>query len=200
MYINRIEQIDKKRYRIYIDYEYAFLLYSSDIRKYHIEEGMSMEPSLYEEIYKDTILRRAKQKALLLLQSMDRTKKELEDKLTRLEYPGNIINQAIDYVISYGYIDDERYARNYVRYRKDTKSRKQLEFELARKGVAKDYIALAFEDESSDDSTAIEKAIRKKIGLLENLEELPIERKQKLAAFLYRKGFASEIINRYIQF
>jgi regulatory protein len=200
MYINRIEQIDKKRYKIYIDYEYAFLLYCSDIRKYHIEEGMSMEPSLYEEIYKDTILRRAKQKALLLLQSMDRTQKELENKLTQLEYPRNIISQAIEYVISYGYIDDERYARNYVHYRKDTKSRKQLEFDLTRKGIAKEYIALAFEEDNSDDSTAIEKAIRKKIGLLENLEELPIDRKKKLAAFLYRKGFTSDIINRYIQF
>ena len=84
-----------------------------------------------EEFLQKKIIRRA----MHLLEHMDRTEKGLRDKLRQSDYPEDMIEYAIAYVKSYGYVDDARYARNYIRYRLDQKTRQQLMQELYRKGV-----------------------------------------------------------------
>ena len=145
MLLTKIEQIDNKRFRIYVEEEFLLLLYVTDIRKHKLEEQMEITPEEVDRIYTETVLRRAKMKAMLLLKSMDYSEKGLRDKLIRLYYPPKAIDDALEYVISYGYIDDERYARNYVRFKKDSQSRKQIEFTLQQKGVCKEYINIAFD-------------------------------------------------------
>lgn len=200
MILTKIEQIDKKRYRIYIEEEFQLLLYVTDIRKHKLEEQMEITPEELEKIYKDIVLRRAKMKAMLLLKTMDYSEKGLHDKLAKLYYPQKAINDALEYVIGYGYIDDERYARNYVRYKKDTQSRKQIEFTLQQKGVSKEYITIAFDEEYSNENNALVRAIIKKIGSFERIEELTVDEKRKVGAYLYRKGFSSQEIHEYISF
>lgn len=195
MIISRIEQIDKKKYKIYIDQEYAFLLYSSDIKKNKLEVGEEISQQLYEEIIEDTVFRRAKQKALAILKFMDRTEKELELKLRQADYTDDIINRTIAYVKDYKYIDDERYTSYYIRSKKDLKSKRQIEMELYRKGIDKSMIDRVLEEEFDGDESAIKKAIAKKTS---NIEELTYEEKQKIAASLYRKGFRSEDIRKYL--
>ena len=200
MILTKIEQIDKKRYRIYVEEEFLLLLYVTDIRKHKLEEQMEITPEDLEKIYMDVVLRRAKMKAMLLLKSMDYSEKGLRDKLAKLYYPPKAINDALDYVIGYGYIDDERYARNYVRFKKDSQSRKQIEFTLQQKGVSKDYINIAFDEEYCSESNALVRAIIKKIGSLERIGELTADEKRKVGAYLYRKGFSSQEIREYISF
>lgn len=186
MILTKIEQIDKKRYRIYVEGEFVLLLYVTDIRKHKLEEQMEISSEELEEIYKDIVLRRAKMKAMLLLKTMDYSEKGLRDKLAKLYYPPKAIDDALSYVIGYGYIDDERYARNYVRFKKDSQSRKQITFTLQQKGVCKEYINAAFEEEYDNESNAIVRAIIKKIGSMERLEELTVDEKRKVGAYLYR--------------
>lgn len=200
MLLTKIEQIDNKRFRIYVEEEFLLLLYVTDIRKHKLEEQMEITPEEVERIYTETVLRRAKMKAMLLLKSMDYSEKGLRDKLIKLYYPPKAIDDALEYVISYGYIDDERYARNYVRFKKDSQSRKQIEFTLQQKGVCKDYINIAFDEEYSNESNALVRAIIKKIGSLERIEELSPDEKRKVGAYLYRKGFSSQEIREYISF
>jgi regulatory protein len=200
MILTKIEQIDKKRYRIYVEGEFIFLLYVTDIRKYKLEEQMEISSEELEEIYKNVVLRRAKMKAMLLLKSMDYSEKGLRDKLAKLYYPPKAIDDALAYVIGYGYIDDERYARNYVRFKKDSQSRKQITFTLQQKGVCNEFINTAFEEEYDNENNAIVRAIVKKIGSMERLEELSVDEKRKVGAYLYRKGFSSEEIREYISF
>lgn len=200
MLLTKIEQIDNKRFRIYVEEEFLLLLYVTDIRKHKLEEQMEITPEEVDRIYTETVLRRAKMKAMLLLKSMDYSEKGLRDKLIRLYYPPKAIDDALEYVISYGYIDDERYARNYVRFKKDSQSRKQIEFTLQQKGVCKDYINIAFDEEYSNESNALVRAIIKKIGSLERIEELSPDEKRKVGAYLYRKGFSSQEIREYISF
>ena len=89
----------------------------------------------------EELLKEAKLKALQLLTGMDRTESQLRDKLMQKEYPVEIVEQAIAYVKSFGYIDDERYAKRYVECKKASKSRKELYFALGQKGIAKEVIS-----------------------------------------------------------
>ena len=49
-----------------------------------------------------------------LLKDRDYTRKKLFEKLKANGYPDECIEKAVQYVSSYGYIDDKRYAVNYI--------------------------------------------------------------------------------------
>ena len=48
---------------------------------------------------------------------MDRTEAQLREKLLQAEFSPELVEEAVAYVKSFGYIDDERYVRNYIEYR-----------------------------------------------------------------------------------
>ena len=119
---------------------------------------------------------------------MDRTEAQLREKLLKAEFEPEIVEQAIAYVYSYGYLDDERYVRNYIEYRKDQKSRRQLEQELQfRKGVSPELIRKVYEElEPTDEKVLIRKHLEKKRYTPFECDE---KQKQRLIASLQRKGF-----------
>ncbi|MBH1942391.1 RecX family transcriptional regulator [Mobilitalea sibirica] len=200
MIITRLEEIDKSKVKVYIDDEYAFLLYQKDLRRFCIDEGNEITVTLYHDLMEDVIFRRAKQKALALLKFMDRSEAELRKKLEDAFYPSQIIERTIAYVYEYGYINDERYTSIYIRNRKHTKSKRIIKSELLTKGINKEIIdnimMEEYQSETEDpEETAIKKAIYKK---KKAPEELEYEEKQKLIASLYRKGFDIEKIRRVL--
>ena len=85
---------------------------------------------------------RAKKKALHLLERMDRTEQQLYRKLADGGYPDQVAKEAVDYVKSYHYIDDVRYARSYIESRKAAKSLRQIERELYQKGITTAIIVI----------------------------------------------------------
>ena len=132
--------------------------------------------------------RKARLKALKILERMDRTEAQLREKLLQAEFSPELVEDAIAYVKSYGYIDDERYVRNYIEYRREQKSRRQLEQELQyRKGVPQELIQKVYEDlEPADEKPLIRRFLEKKGYRPEITDE---KTRQKLIAALLRKGF-----------
>ena len=127
MLITDVKEIGKSRVHVYIDYEYAFLLYKKDMTRYKLKLGFEISQELYDEIIKDTVFRRAKQKALAILKYMDRTEYELRNKLSDSGYNPVIVEKTIDYINSYNYLDDESYTRNYINFKKHNISKRQIE-------------------------------------------------------------------------
>ena len=56
------------------------------------------------------IARKAKLRAVHLLEYRDRTEKDMRRKLQQGGYPAEIIEETMEYLRAYGYIDDKRYA------------------------------------------------------------------------------------------
>ena len=56
----------------------------------------------------------ARKKALALLEIRDRTTKELRERLLRCGYSQEEAEDALRYAASFGYVDDLRYAENYI--------------------------------------------------------------------------------------
>ncbi len=202
MVVTKLEQSEQSKVRVFIDDAYAFLLYQKDIEQFGLKQRGVISDALYVKIMEDTIYRRAKQKALAVLKFMDRTELELRTKLLDNGYPEEIILRIISYVIEYGYLNDERFARAYIRARMNTKSKQVIKGELIRKGIAKEVAdsILAEEYENTEtvedaELTAIRKAVAKKT---KNPEMLNPQEKQKLMASLYRKGFEISKIKKII--
>lgn len=200
MIVTRITELDRKRNKIYIDGQFAFVLYKGELRQYHIAEGRELTAADYQEIMCTLLPKRAKLRAMNLLKSREYTEKKLRDKLAESCYPAEVVDEAIAYVKSFHYIDDERYAGQYIEYQLDFRSKRRIENDLLEKGVDKDIICNIFsrleEDGIQPDETSmIEKLLRKRHFDKENAT---IQEKQKTYAFLARKGFSHENIQKAV--
>ena len=142
----------------------------------------------------DEILR-AKRKAMLLLTDMDRTEAELRRKLSG-SFSAPAVEEAVRYVRSFGYIDDERYAAHYAETASARKSRTQIRFDLQKKGLSRELIDRALEGlETADEKPLIRSLIGKKLrtGRTDDLRLL-----EKAAAACARKGFSASDIRAVI--
>lgn len=190
----------KKAYKIYLDYNFAFLLYSQDIKLYGLKKGLDLSEETYHKIIEETVYRRAKQKALAILKFADRTQYELYIKLKDAYYTDEIIDRTIEYLKGYNYLNDVRYASNYIRSKMYQQSKLVLKSKLLQKGIDRDTIEkiIFYEYQTSAEDKdpeilAINKHIKKKY---KDLTCLTKEEKQKLITSLYRKGFNLDKIHK----
>ncbi len=198
MTVTKIESVTKTKFKIFLDDKFAFVLYKGELARYGIKKDAILEQDTYEEIINVVILKRAKLRAMHLLEMQDRTWAQLKEKLQQSLYPEEIIDKAMDYVKSFGYVDDSRYAVNFIRSRQDFKSRREIIGLLKQKGISKEILDLAIEEcyEEKEEKSAIKKLILKKRvdPTTATAEEL-----QKLYGYLARKGFKYEDIRQVIQ-
>ena len=198
MLITQIVPINKSRYRIVLEDGTSFVLYRGEIHKWQLKEGAELSKEARQSIMEEILPKRAKLRSMNLLKAKDYTKRQLSDKLKHNGYPEEIIEKAVSYVESYGYIDDERYAENYIAYHIHDRSRSRIEQDLYRKGIDKVLIRHCFDKLEEDGKSIDELALIRK--LLEKKNYLPeaasYEEKCKMYAFLYRKGFCQDMIGK----
>lgn len=140
---------------------------------------------------------RAKRRALYLLTDMDRTEKELYDKLKKTGYSEETVRAAMDYVKSFDYIDDAKYARKYIESFRDRKSRVKMTYDMAAKGVDREVIEDAFLEFPEYDETDLIRRLAEKKLHGRDLTEPGLY--QKTAAYLARRGFSSGDIVKVLQ-
>lgn len=198
MLVTKIEELDKKRSRIFIDGEFAFVLYKGELRLYKIKENQLIDENDYRTIVKEVLPKRAKLRCMNLLKTRTYTEKQLCDKLRQGEYTTEIIEETITYVKSFGYINDRQYAEDFIFYNKERKSRRRMEQDLFAKGIDSGIVREIFEQLLEEDGEPDEYAIAQELLRKKNYnpEMATNKEKQKMSAFLYRKGFNMDTIRR----
>ena len=101
-------------YAVTVDGECTFVLYQKEIAAYRIREGGEIPEETFAGIMRELLPRRAKLRCLNLLKSRGYTEKQLAEKLRAGKYPETVIEEALSYIRSFGYVDDAAYARSYV--------------------------------------------------------------------------------------
>ncbi|MBP3568544.1 MAG: RecX family transcriptional regulator [Lachnospiraceae bacterium] len=157
-----------------------------------------------ERMDEKELLLKGKKRALRLLERKDYSRKELIERLLKDGYMTEQVEQIIDYVDSFHYLDDIRVAGSFIRGRKEYKSKRELEYLLKQKGISEEEIELAMEENyKNEDGIAQEElAIQRNLNKYHineaMLEEMTYEEKQKIAARLYRKGFGQDKIRKML--
>jgi regulatory protein len=164
--------------------------------------GSEMQPVLEEpDDTNEKLLKRAKNAAYRYLTIRPRSRKELEDKLNDREFPADIISSVLDHVSRLGYLDDRAFAAQWAasRVRSRGFGSRRIEQELRRKGISRDTIneILSALFEEAPESDIARKEADKKLRTLTRFE--PEVRRRRLAGFLERKGFSSEIIRTILR-
>lgn len=195
MIITDIIEISKKQCKVMIDYEFAFVLYKGELHLYGIKKGEPLEEKEYHKVMNEVLTKRAKLRAMNLLKSRAYTEKMLRDKLKAGQYPSSCIEEALTYVKSYGYVDDEKYAADYLFYHGGELNRQQVFMKLREKGIAEEIIQREYENfsnsgEAPDESELICRLLKKK----HYDPEGDRESYQKVMRFLLSKGFSYDKI------
>lgn len=200
MIVTDIVEISKTKARVCVDDDISFALYKSELRKLAVKKGSELSSETYDMIMNEVLLKRAKLRCMNLLKSRDYSEYQLVTKLKQGLYPEEIIDAAVAYVVSYGYVDDIRYAKSYIECTSQSKSRRQIENDLVRRGISKDNIEQAYAQCSEEDSLAAEEELIHKLLDKRHFDrqKATYEESQKMVGFLYRRGFALDQIYKVI--
>ena len=184
-YITEIKDIGKKC-RIIIDDDIVVQLYKGEVRKLGIKADSQFSNESYNEMY-NILNKRARERSLFLLKDMDKTEKQIRDKLKLGDYPEDIINNAIEFLKKYGYVDDIRYAKLYISSKQNSKSIKQIELELYKKGVNKENVSKVLLEMDLSNEEALNKLIEKIIKKYYLNDKTQYN---KMCRYLLGKGFS----------
>jgi regulatory protein len=180
----------KDRVNIYIDEAYSFSLplwAAGSLKK-----GAPISQARIDELKAIDENDKAFQRAISFLAVRPRSRKEIERHLHQKGISMQAIEQAINRLDSYNYINDAEFARIWIenRLRQRPRGRFGLSCELKQKGVSEAVIEAALS--GYDEHQAAWAAIRPKLGRWENLTEM--ERRRKIYSFLKQRGFSGETI------
>lgn len=196
MFITRIEQGMGKRYRVYSDSVFLFSLYRSELNRYHIAIDTNVPEGIIAEILEDVIYKRAKERALYLLERRSYTCSMMRDKLISSDYPIEIANQVISFLQDYHYLDDMAYVRMYVETYSKSRSKKQIRYDLQRKKLSQNLIDECMSQMDDFDEECLKKQfVRYTRG--KDLKDWKV--RQKIFRYFYGKGFSHDLIEECIK-
>jgi len=139
-------------------------------------------------------------RALNMLAFRARSANELTRSLVRKGEERAHVDRAIVRLREQGLLDDAAFAQAFTRAKVlgANQSRRRVQQELGRKGVARDVseaaINAVFEAECIDQREVVEAAARKKARSLARLD--PVVQRRRLYAFLARRGYDADDIRR----
>ena len=142
-------------------------------------------------------------RALDMLEARARAVTELRRLLIKKGEPPEEVDAALERLRAAGVLDDANFARQLTRSKAlgGGHSRRRIQQELAKRGVARDVsdeaIEEVFEEEGIDEAAAIERVARKKLRLLGGLDLAT--QKRRLFGFLARRGYDSDAIARVLR-
>ncbi|WP_353892017.1 regulatory protein RecX [Proteinivorax hydrogeniformans] len=128
-------------------------------------------------------MNKAQNMALRYLSYKPRTKKELQDYLSNKGISSLNIEEVVQKLEGYGYINDDDYAVQFINYHAQSKLNgpQKIRFELFKRGVENDKVDKAFDSLDIDFFTTAKRLVEKKQSSNKTF--------QQLYGFLRRRGF-----------
>ncbi len=200
MLITEIVKHNEKKYKIYVDYEFAFVLYKGELHKYGIKKDEILSEAVYRQLTEEILPKRAKLRAMNLLTKRPYTELKLREKLEEGLHSDACIEIAIDYVKSFGYLDDEAYAKDYITYHMSTLSRKVMQQKLLQKGINADLIASCLDEVCEFEGGRAECEQVRRLFEKKYRAVIPTDyvEKNKMIQFFLRKGYSMSVIKQVL--
>jgi regulatory protein len=191
-----VQKRNPQRVNVYLDGEFAFGL--SLIEAARLHKGQVLSEVEIAALRGEDAVSLAVDSAAHFLSYRPRSVQEVQRNLKDKDIPAEVIEAAVTRLQTMGYLDDTAFARFWVKNRNEFKplSHRALRQELRQKGIADAVIAevLSEQDEAGMAYQAAQGQLRK----LRN--RMPREFRQKMSAFLQRRGFSystvEEVVNR----
>ena len=198
MTVTAIESVTRHKMRVSIDGEPAFVFTDREIREWNLAEGLELDETQEEEIVQ-YVGREAARTAMNLLVKRDYAEAELYRKLKDRGYSDYFAGKGIEYVSSYHYLDDARYARQMIAGKSGTVSRKMMVNKMKQKGLSDEVIRETMDEAEWTDEAGLVRELRRRFSTAEQIEKLADKDRQKLIQSLMRKGYGYSDINHALR-
>jgi len=147
-------------------------------------------------------LRKALQYAFLLLKFRPRSVREMEFRLENKGFDSVIVREALTFLQNKKFLDDGAFARAWAQSRAARSyGLFRISRELSSKGIERALAERALErlreDGYSEEKAALELVSGRKRSVL--CDEDALKRKRRLFAFLSRRGFSPDVVNRTLE-
>jgi len=200
----RIERLRSRipRFRLVLEGAEPLVVSDEIIARFALSRGDEVSERQRTEIATAQAEFDARRIAVNFISYRPRSVREVARHLQRKGIAPDIAEQAAERLRSAGLINDDAFARMFIRDKLQRRSGGQmvLRQKLIEKGVARAVIDAVLKDLVTDDvqtdvATQLVRArIRRQAGSLKRLD--PNMRRKKLFDFLMRKGFSSEIVKK----
>lgn len=178
---------DVNRVSVFVDGEFRFGMFKSAVKRYGLHIGMKLSEEDYKKLLETIELDKAKYRALDYISYQNRSEKEIVNKLRTLEYSEFIIEQVIQFLKKYDYINDEDFARKFTEYNLNykRKSMKRIQYDLYQKGISGIEIEELIPNKEKLEYENIEYLLKK----YKYNKEMDRKDKEKLIRRILSKGF-----------
>lgn len=186
--------------RVVFDRGGAIRLPPDDVSELHLQPGVILDDTIERELRKRAERSLAVEIAHRLLAVRLRSRRELEDRLRRRGISANVLASVMADLERHGFIDDRRFAEAWVRTRRALLPAGpiRLQYELARKGVARDAVTQVLQVEGGGDEEELALAVaRARMRRYRGLQPEVIYR--RLGGMLQRRGFSGRVVTRVLR-
>ena len=198
MQITEIKKIGRgDRYYLIIDEINKFIVEAEVLARHKLKTFDEIDSEKLNKLLLENGEVSCFDRALSYLEKNIKTEKGIRDYLKQKGFLEESIDNAVEKLKEYGYIDDSVYVENYIRTYKDKKGKKLLNFELSLKGVNKALIEEKLEEfVDNEDEVVSCRTLCKKYIKNKTIDQ---KLKQKAYAHLMTKGFSSDVISRILR-
>jgi regulatory protein len=189
----------KDRYNVFVDGDYVASLGAQALVTFNIREGAAVDLDTLKEAVSADNAQYAFDSAAKLIAHKMRTRSELKSRLIERGLDEAAVDNAMDKLASYGYVDDDAFAKEYVRSAVATGrwGRKAVEYRLKDKGLEQSVIAQALNEYTQEDEKEIARTqFEAAAGRLKGIEAF--KARQKIYATLARHGFDYTVISELL--
>lgn len=195
MRITEIKKIDGKRFCLYVDEAPFSSVYASDIRRMKLVEDKDISENVLKEFRKEYLYKRAMNCAVASLQYSEKCEQDIRKKLSEYFFDSAIIDETVEKLKKYGYLDDVRYACCFIKQYAEKKSQKMITCQLLSKGVKQSVIDEAFATvQIPEENICLKNGMMKRYGLRDIREK-----REKVFAFYIRKGYSYHMIKQCVE-
>ncbi len=141
--------------------------------------------------------------AVRLLAYRDRSVNEIRERLKQKEFQPAVISRVVEELASFGYLDDEKFAKIYSESlaRNKKVGPRYILNGLAKKGIkreiAQNAVSELFDDPAAEEIEIRKLAEQKIPGYKKSLT--PLQKKKRIYNFLIRRGFSYHAVMRVIR-
>lgn len=194
-----IQKRNKDRVNIFVNDEFAFAC-SAELVYYHgLKKGVELDKNKIEDVVEADNYIKAKNAALKILERSYKTENEILKKLLEKKYNEKTIARVMAFLKEYSFVDDERYAKLYIKEKSKSIGKGKIKYALINKGIDEELIENNLNNISSDYEEQVAfKLAEKKFNILIKSEKNSMKLKRKLCDYLIRNGYNYDIANRII--
>ncbi len=112
-----VQKANPDRLNLVVDDQFAFGARREVVLRHGLKKGMEVTPELMRAVWRDEEVYKARDKAANYLSYRARSQKEMSDYLAGKGFDEEVVAETIDWLLRYGYLNDEMFARQWVESR-----------------------------------------------------------------------------------